>query len=73
MLLNADFLYRYIAVSTDDMKGKVIVRDGVIVFDHVPIVTPNNDVLVSIGEERLLKRIDNSTTLFFSSRIFPSR
>ncbi|KAJ8655874.1 hypothetical protein O0I10_008538 [Lichtheimia ornata] len=33
-------------VSTDDMKGKVIVRDGVIVFDHVPIVTPNNDVLL---------------------------
>lgn len=28
----------------------MIVRDGVIVFDHVPIVTPNNDVLVSIGE-----------------------
>lgn len=49
MFTNADMCC-VIAVSADDMKGKVIVRDGVIVFDHVPIVTPNNDVLVSIGE-----------------------
>lgn len=34
----------------------MIVRDGVIVFDHVPIVTPNNDVLVSTGEGRLIKK-----------------
>lgn len=30
------------------MKGKVIIRDGVIIFDKVPIVTPNNDILVNI-------------------------
>jgi ATP-binding cassette subfamily D (ALD) protein 3 len=29
------------------MKGKLIVQDGAIIFDKVPIVTPNNDVLVS--------------------------
>lgn len=48
----SSMLISFIAVSTDDMKGKVIVRDGVIVFDHVPIVTPNNDVLVSTGKGR---------------------
>ncbi|KAG0366174.1 ABC transporter transmembrane region 2-domain-containing protein [Gamsiella multidivaricata] len=33
-------------VNTNDLKGKVITQDGVIIFDKVPIVTPNNDVLV---------------------------
>ncbi|KAI9282369.1 ABC transporter transmembrane region 2-domain-containing protein [Sporodiniella umbellata] len=33
-------------VDTNATKGKVLVQDGVIVFDHVPIVTPNSDVLV---------------------------
>ncbi|ORY95546.1 ABC transporter transmembrane region 2-domain-containing protein [Syncephalastrum racemosum] len=33
-------------VDTKDMKGKVIAKDGVIIFDNVPIVTPNNDVLL---------------------------
>ncbi|KAI9323415.1 ABC transporter transmembrane region 2-domain-containing protein [Dichotomocladium elegans] len=33
-------------VSSDEVKGKVIVKDGVIIFDHVPIVTPNSDVLL---------------------------
>ncbi|KAI8064461.1 ABC transporter transmembrane region 2-domain-containing protein [Gongronella butleri] len=28
------------------MKGKLIIQDGVIIFDRVPIVTPNNDVLL---------------------------
>lgn len=36
-----------LVVDTSQMKGKVIIKDGVIVFDNVPIVTPNNDVLVS--------------------------
>lgn len=33
-------------VDTNNTKGKVLIRDGVIVFDKVPIVTPNSDVLV---------------------------
>ncbi|KAI7859139.1 ABC transporter transmembrane region 2-domain-containing protein [Circinella umbellata] len=33
-------------VDPKDMKGKVIIRDGVIVFDNVPIVTPNSDILL---------------------------
>jgi hypothetical protein len=36
-----------IAVDANRMKGKLIIQDGVIIFDKVPIVTPNNDVLVS--------------------------
>ncbi|CAI2165265.1 3074_t:CDS:10 [Funneliformis geosporum] len=34
------------AVTPNDLKGKIITKDGVIYFDKVPIVTPNNDVLV---------------------------
>jgi ATP-binding cassette subfamily D (ALD) protein 3 len=34
-------------VDTNNTKGKVIIRDGVIIFDNVPIVTPNSDVLVT--------------------------
>ncbi|KAI8382979.1 ABC transporter transmembrane region 2-domain-containing protein [Blakeslea trispora] len=33
-------------VDTNNTKGKVLIRDGVIVFDKVPIVTPNSDVLL---------------------------
>ncbi|KAI8095150.1 ABC transporter transmembrane region 2-domain-containing protein [Thamnidium elegans] len=33
-------------VDTNDTKGKVLIRDGVIIFDKVPIVTPNSDVLL---------------------------
>ncbi|KAI8339122.1 ABC transporter transmembrane region 2-domain-containing protein [Chlamydoabsidia padenii] len=33
-------------VDSSKMKGKLIVQDGVIIFDKVPIVTPNNDVLL---------------------------
>lgn len=33
-------------VDTTNTKGKVLIRDGVIVFDNVPIVTPNSDILV---------------------------
>ncbi|KAF9113859.1 ATP-binding cassette sub- D member 3 [Mortierella sp. AM989] len=33
-------------VDTNDLKGKVITQDGVIIFEKVPIVTPNNDVLL---------------------------
>ncbi|RIA80538.1 ABC transporter transmembrane region 2-domain-containing protein [Glomus cerebriforme] len=34
------------AVTPNDLKGKVITKDGVIIFDKVPIITPNNDLLV---------------------------
>ncbi|RHZ61634.1 hypothetical protein Glove_346g28 [Diversispora epigaea] len=34
------------AVTPSDIKGKVITRDGVIIFERVPIITPNNDVLI---------------------------
>ncbi|KAF9583853.1 ATP-binding cassette sub- D member 3 [Lunasporangiospora selenospora] len=34
------------AVNVNDLKGKVITQDGVIIFDKVPIVTPNNDLLL---------------------------
>lgn len=34
-------------VDTNNTKGKVLIRDGVIVFDKVPIVTPNSDILVN--------------------------
>lgn len=30
----------------NDLKGKVITQDGVIIFEKVPIVTPNNDLLL---------------------------
>ncbi|KAI9476414.1 MAG: ABC transporter transmembrane region 2-domain-containing protein [Benjaminiella poitrasii] len=33
-------------IDTTNTKGKVLVRDGVIIFDKVPIVTPNNDILL---------------------------
>ncbi|KAG0173816.1 ATP-binding cassette sub- D member 3 [Apophysomyces sp. BC1034] len=33
-------------VDTSNTKGNVIIQDGVIVFDKVPIVTPNSDVLL---------------------------
>ncbi|KAI8889644.1 hypothetical protein K501DRAFT_170432 [Backusella circina FSU 941] len=33
-------------VDTNDTKGKLLIKDGVIVFDKVPIVTPNSDVLL---------------------------
>lgn len=35
-------------VDTNNTKGKVLIRDGVIIFDKVPIVTPNSDVLVIV-------------------------
>ena len=34
------------AVTPNDLKGKIVTKDGVIVFDKVPIVTPNSDLLV---------------------------
>ncbi|KAG0241304.1 ATP-binding cassette sub- D member 3 [Actinomortierella wolfii] len=34
------------SVDTKGLKGKVVTQDGVIIFDKVPIVTPNNDLLV---------------------------
>ncbi|CAJ0759784.1 5168_t:CDS:10 [Entrophospora sp. SA101] len=34
------------AVTPSDLKGKIIRSDGVIIFEKVPIITPNYDVLV---------------------------
>ncbi|KAF9973410.1 ATP-binding cassette sub- D member 3 [Actinomortierella ambigua] len=34
------------SVDTKGLRGKVVTQDGVIVFEKVPIVTPNNDLLV---------------------------
>jgi len=34
------------AVTPNDLRGKIITKDGVIIFDKVPIITPNNDLLV---------------------------
>ncbi|KAF9330980.1 ATP-binding cassette sub- D member 3 [Podila minutissima] len=34
------------SVDVNDLKGKVITQDGVIIFEKVPIVTPNNDLLL---------------------------
>lgn len=36
----------WLAVDVNDLKGKVITQDGVIIFEKVPIVTPNNDLLL---------------------------
>ncbi|CAG8601071.1 9614_t:CDS:10, partial [Ambispora leptoticha] len=33
-------------ITPADLKGRIVTQDGVIVFEHVPIQTPNNDVLV---------------------------
>ncbi|KAI8883643.1 hypothetical protein K501DRAFT_313954 [Backusella circina FSU 941] len=33
-------------VNTNNTNGKLIIQDGVIIFDKVPIVTPNNDILL---------------------------
>ncbi|CAG8663459.1 5885_t:CDS:2, partial [Paraglomus occultum] len=33
------------AVTPSDLKGRVTTQDGVIVFEKVPIITPNGDVL----------------------------
>ncbi|CAG8595291.1 470_t:CDS:10 [Diversispora eburnea] len=41
-------------VTPSDIKGKVITKDGVIIFEKVPIITPNNDVLVETGMNCLI-------------------
>ncbi|KAJ2956752.1 hypothetical protein NQZ79_g7414 [Umbelopsis isabellina] len=35
-----------IAIDTTHMKGRIIIQDGVINFNRVPIVTPNKDILL---------------------------
>lgn len=52
MIIQVSVIYlhislRTIAVTPNDLKGKIITRDGVIIFEKVPIVTPNNDILVN--------------------------
>lgn len=44
-------------VDTNNTKGKVLIRDGVIIFDKVPIVTPNSDVLVSVYSMQMLSTL----------------
>ncbi|KAF9350422.1 ATP-binding cassette sub- D member 3 [Mortierella sp. NVP85] len=46
------------SVNTKDLKGKVITQDGVIIFEKVPIVTPNNDVLVEELSFKVTKGTD---------------
>ncbi|KAI9499108.1 ABC transporter transmembrane region 2-domain-containing protein [Zychaea mexicana] len=46
MVSNETEATRNKVVDSKDMKGKVLIKDGVIVFDNVPIVTPNSDVLL---------------------------
>ncbi|ORZ16636.1 ABC transporter transmembrane region 2-domain-containing protein [Lobosporangium transversale] len=46
------------SVDTNDLKGKVITQDGVIIFEKVPIVTPNNDVLVKELSFKVTKGTD---------------
>ncbi|KAI8358331.1 ABC transporter transmembrane region 2-domain-containing protein [Mortierella sp. GBAus27b] len=46
------------SVNTNDLKGKVITQDGVIIFEKVPIVTPNNDVLVEELSFKVTKGTD---------------
>lgn len=46
------------AVNTNDLKGKIVTQDGVIIFDRVPIVTPNNDVLVKELSFKVTKGTD---------------
>ncbi|KAI1316372.1 ATP-binding cassette sub- D member 3 [Mortierella claussenii] len=46
------------SVNTNDLKGKVITQDGVIIFEKVPIVTPNNDVLVKELSFKVTKGTD---------------
>ncbi|KAG0005292.1 ATP-binding cassette sub- D member 3 [Modicella reniformis] len=45
-------------VDTNELKGKVITQDGVIIFEKVPIVTPNRDVLVKELSFRVTKGTD---------------
>ncbi|KAG9283947.1 hypothetical protein G9A89_005454 [Geosiphon pyriformis] len=33
-------------ITPADIKGRVIIQDSAILFDHVPIITPNHDVLI---------------------------
>nr|CAG8440986.1 13659_t:CDS:10 [Entrophospora candida] len=37
------------AVTPNDLKGKIIRSDGVIIFEKVPIITPNYDVLTGMN------------------------
>lgn len=46
------------SVNTKDLKGKVVTQDGVIIFEKVPIVTPNNDVLVEELSFKVTKGTD---------------
>ncbi|CAG8529904.1 9417_t:CDS:10 [Dentiscutata erythropus] len=41
-------------VSQNDLDGKIVAHDGVIVFEKVPIVTPSQDVLVETGMNCLI-------------------
>ncbi|TPX33695.1 hypothetical protein SmJEL517_g03466 [Synchytrium microbalum] len=42
------------SISPSDLKGKVIIQDGIIKFDKTPIITPNGDLLV----RQLSMRVD---------------
>ncbi|KAI8596668.1 ABC transporter transmembrane region 2-domain-containing protein [Dissophora ornata] len=46
------------SIDTNDLKGKVVIQDGVIIFEKVPIVTPNNDVLLKELSFKVTKGTD---------------
>lgn len=52
-----------IVVDTNNTSGKLIIQDGVIIFDNVPIVTPNNDILVIF----FFKKKKEKTCVFIGS------
>jgi len=43
---NTNALVTNNVVTQEDLKGQIVIQDRVIEFDHVPIITPNGDVLV---------------------------
>jgi hypothetical protein len=45
------------------MKGEVVVKDGLIEFTNVPIITPNGDILVRSSDNVI------SIYLFFTLQI----
>ncbi|CAJ0878179.1 3104_t:CDS:10 [Entrophospora sp. SA101] len=49
------------AVTPSDLKGKIIRSDGVIIFEKVPIITPNYDVL---GKSSLFRILGDLWPLF---------
>jgi len=50
------------AITPNDLSGRVTTQDGVIIFEKVPIITPNGDVLV-----RYEKSVDRQMHLILTT------